>query len=162
VHIKSKYAWIKHFDFMVIDLLSLLLSFVLAYFYKFKNFNLFYSSSWMILLSMAVLLGAVITLFINPYSGILRRRYYEELLNCGLLAIYNFLLITLLLFISKSSADFSREVLLVAYALYILQFPSAQVYLEKAADLRQDVRGDQQADLAPDRCGQSLRTGSFI
>jgi undecaprenyl-phosphate galactose phosphotransferase len=103
---------------MVIDLLSLLLSFVLAYFYKFKNFNLFYSSSWMILLSMAVLLGAVITLFINPYSGILRRRYYEELLNCGLLAIYNFLLITLLLFISKSSADFSREVLLVAYALY--------------------------------------------
>ena len=37
MHYKGKYSWLKHLDFILIDLLSLLGAFILAFFMKFDH-----------------------------------------------------------------------------------------------------------------------------
>ena len=36
-HIKGKYSWLKHLDFMVLDVLALFVSFTLAYLARFGS-----------------------------------------------------------------------------------------------------------------------------
>ena len=42
-HIKEKYSWLKHLDFMVLDVCTLLISFVLAYVLKFGDLGFLHS-----------------------------------------------------------------------------------------------------------------------
>ena len=80
MQIKSRYSWLKHIDFMVIDMISLFISFLLAYWLKFGNLKLNYSGQdvWIRYLVLVLGLNVIVTLFVNPYSGILRRSYYRE------------------------------------------------------------------------------------
>ena len=94
MQIKSKYSWLKHLDFMVIDLISLLICFLLSYWMKFGDFTLSNNSSevWIRYLFLVLALNVIITLFVNPYSGILRRPFYMEIIRAFQLAVYNLLL----------------------------------------------------------------------
>ena len=116
MHIKGKYNWIKHLDFMLIDLFALLSSFILAYYVKFKHFSI--GVSWYRFVVIAILLNIIIVFVSNPYSGIFRRRYYREIGRCFLIVIANAFCSTLIFYALKIGADFSREVFLYTYFFY--------------------------------------------
>ena len=120
MQIKGKYSWLKHLDFMIVDLLALFLSFVISYWLKFDSFAFYDSIPWLRLLLLVLMLNIVISLFVNPYSGIFRRSYYMEFARALQLAIYNLLISSLAFFFFKVGADYSREVLFVMYGLYFL------------------------------------------
>ena len=46
MQIKSKYSWIKHLDFMIVDIISLFASFLLSYRLKFGNVDFFGDEDW--------------------------------------------------------------------------------------------------------------------
>ena len=97
MHIKGKYSWLKHLDFMVLDILSLAVAFVMAIGIRFGDFSLVTSDSWKTLLLIACLMDLLVILFTNPFSGIFRRYGSEELLKAAAMTGYNSLLVFFLL-----------------------------------------------------------------
>lgn len=110
----------NHVDFLLIDVVALLLSFVLAYLMKFGDFGFMDSSAWMSLLFIASLTNLVICLFSDPYSGILRRPYYEELIRSLLQTVYNVFAAGIIFYVFKIGVVFSRQTVLTMYALYFV------------------------------------------
>ena len=120
MQIKSKYSWLKHLDFMVIDLISLLICFLLSYWMKFGDFSLSNNSSevWIRYLFLVLALNVIITLFVNPYSGILRRPFYMEIIRAFQLTMYNLLLAALAFYTFRIGIAYSREMSFYMYGLY--------------------------------------------
>ena len=116
MHIKGKYSWAKHLDFMVIDLLSMLLSFFLAFYFKFGT--LYLNNDWRRFVVIICLINIIIYLAANPYSGMLRRRYYHEVSrNLGIVCS-NALIVTTIVYFLKIGASYSREVFIFTYIIY--------------------------------------------
>ena len=118
MHIKGKYTWLKHLDFMIVDLAALIIAFVLAYRIKFGDFNFPAYDAWTRFLIIVSLLNIVISFFVNPYSGIFRRSYYQEIFRSLLLASYNLIAAGLIFYLFKWSEYYSRELFLYMYAIY--------------------------------------------
>lgn len=119
-HIKGKYNWLKHFDFMVLDILALMISFILAYLLKFRDFSFALSASWKMIFVICFLLDLVIIFFTTPFSGIFRRSGTEELIKAALQAIYNFVLCCIVLYVLGIGILYSRTVIIATYILYFL------------------------------------------
>lgn len=108
----------KHADFVVIDLLALAISFTFAYFVKFGDFGFIDSAIWKGLLALLLGVDLVITLMANPYSGIFRRRYWEDIGTELKLAVESFLIICVIFYLVKIGEDYSREMLVITYLVY--------------------------------------------
>ena len=81
MRVTGKHSWLKHLDFIVIDLASLAIAFVVSFFLRFGSIEALFSPGWQGLLGILLLLNLTITFLMNPYSGIFRRAYYEDLLK---------------------------------------------------------------------------------
>ncbi len=120
MQIKSKYNWLKHIDFMILDVLALVIAFSISYLMKFGDLSYLYSESWKRLLLVMTMLSILVTFFVNPYSGILRRPYYMELIRALQLAIYNLVFASVVVYFFKAGVKFSREVFFETYGIYFV------------------------------------------
>ena len=120
MQIKSKYSWMKHIDFMLVDLISLFLSFLLSFYLKFHRWDFYSNAEWTRYLFLVLVLSIVINFFVNPYSGILRRPYYMEVIRAFQLAVYNLLLTSLIFYAFKIGATYSREMSFYMYGIYFI------------------------------------------
>ena len=118
MHIKGKYSWAKHLDFMIVDLAALLIAFFVAYYLKFSTTAT--NTGWRRFIVIISLLNLVIDLITNPYSGIFRRRYYFEIGRTFLTVLTNATLAVLVLYVFKIGADYSREVFFYTYVFYFI------------------------------------------
>ena len=113
-------SWIKHIDFTLIDIACLVCSFVLAYWLKFGDLSVVDSSKWRALLLMLLVLDLVITLAIEPYSGILRRGYWADIGASLKLALVTFLSACVVFYLLKIGDDYSREMSATTFAVYLI------------------------------------------
>lgn len=120
MHIKDKYSWLKHLDFMLIDLMVLMGAFVLAYYWKFGNLGWVHRWEWRSLFLFVCLLDLLITFLMSPYSGIFRRTLREDVTKEFLLTACNFLAACLVFYVLKIGVLFSREMLIAMYGAYFL------------------------------------------
>lgn len=118
MYVKGKYSWLKHLDFMLIDLLVLIFSFSTSYFLKFKNNSWWKYEQWLMLLVLACLLNIVVSFLESRYSGILKRRLYEDVIKSSLHTIYMVAATSFVFYILKIGAFFSREMFLTMYGMY--------------------------------------------
>lgn len=118
MQIKGKFNWLKHLDFMVIDLLSIIFAFILSYYLKFDSLSL--SEVWMRYILVVSLLNILITFFVNPYSGIFRRSYYQEIIKAFQLTVYNFLIGSVIVYVFKEGDAYSREVTVWMYGIFFI------------------------------------------
>ena len=118
MQIKSKYSWMKHIDFMAIDLIALFISFWISFFLKFNKWDYYQNEEWTRYLFIVLALSLVINFFTNPYSGILKRSYYMEVIRAFQLAVYNLLLASAIFYAFKIGAVYSREMSFVMYGIY--------------------------------------------
>ena len=86
MQIKSKYSWLKHIDFMIVDLIALFLSYLLSYYLKFKNLNFYQNAEWSRYLFLVLVLSLLLNFILNPYSGILNRPFYMDIIRSFQLA----------------------------------------------------------------------------
>lgn len=108
----------KHADFLLLDEIALVVAFSFAYFFKFGNFGFIESPSWRGLLLCLALGDLLFTILTNPYSGIFRRRYWEDVRIQLVLALESFLTACTLFYLLKMGEDFSREMIVVTYSVY--------------------------------------------
>lgn len=110
----------KHADFIILDLLSLAVAFVLAYWLKFEDFGFLDSSMWKSLFVMLLLTNFVLMLVINPYSGIFRRGYWADVGSNLKLAIGSFVIACVVFYLFKIGEAYSREMLITTYVIYLV------------------------------------------
>ena len=113
MRINDKYSWVKHLDFMLIDLSVLMASFFVNYYLKFQSLEM--KTEWKRLIVIMALLNIVINLISNPYSGIFRRRYYQEIGRAVLNVMANTLCLVLIFYFLRIGAEYSREVVALTY-----------------------------------------------
>lgn len=115
---KKKYSLLKHIDFLLLDFFCIELCFFSACMVRKETFISLIERY----LGMAVILliaFSVMATFCNIYSGILRRNMADEFRNTCSLSIYLFVAITMYCFITKSSEEYSRAVLITFLGLAI-------------------------------------------
>lgn len=110
----------KHFDFVFVDLLALAIAFVLSYGLKFDSLNFTESATWKGLFVLLLSVDLIITLLTNPYSGIFRRRYWEDIGVQLVVAFESFLSICVIFYLFKIGVEYSREMLITTYVMYII------------------------------------------
>ena len=120
MQIKENYTQFKHLDFLIVDILSLLICFVISFRLKFGDFRFIRDSEWHLYILIIVLLNIAITFFTNPYDGIFKRSYYQEVIRALTLAVYNLLVAAVFFYLLKMGAAFSREMTVWMYSLYFV------------------------------------------
>lgn len=123
MNVKNRYPKLRHIDFMLVDLLSLLISFTAVFFVKFEGFWFLSGFGWsnIIWARLALLFvsaDVVLTYLLNPYSGIFKREYYMEIIRSLQLAAFNAISVALVLYVFKIGIDYSRTVFIMTYVIY--------------------------------------------
>ena len=118
MHIKGKSSWIKHLDFISLNLISVIVAFMVAYFVKFDNLGFTHSYAWRTMLLVMCLINLVVTFMMNPYSGIFRRPYYEDAIKMGFFTIYSFILVGIFFYVMKIGAIYSRITIVLTFIIY--------------------------------------------
>lgn len=123
---RRKQGWEKHLDFIILELISMQISFIFAYVLR-HGWKLPYQQMEYMQLSIAIfLLDSCIIFFNDSFNGILRRGYLKEF-TASIKHVTVFMAVLLAyLFITKTSSIYSRESL---SALWVFQIMLS--YIEK-------------------------------
>ena len=123
MHVKNKYTYLKHLDFLAVDIIALMISFTTAFRIKFGGWWVVSGPEWsnivwLRLAMLLVFLDVIITLVTAPYSDIFRRPYYMEAFSMVKLAGLSMISVALTVYIFKVGADYSRAVFIMTYCFY--------------------------------------------
>ena len=117
VYRKNVQEWMKHIDFMLIDILSLNLAYVLAYMTRMGLKLPYHEREYLFLIFILTLLDAVILIANETMKNVLRRGYYREAVKTAQHVFLTSTLAIAYLFVIKGSAFYSR-IVLVSFAVY--------------------------------------------
>ncbi len=120
MHIKEKSSWIKHLDFITLNLISVLLAFIIAYYIKFDNLGFVDKTEWKSILVVMCLINLIVTFIMNPFSGILHRPYYEDALKMAFFTVYSFVVVGVFFYVMKVGALYSRIQVVLTFIIYYL------------------------------------------
>ncbi len=120
---KQKKSWVKHLDFLIIDIICLEVAFYLSLFirlgselYKVEEIWSYYSKLAILLL----LIDVCVAFFMEAYSGILRRTKTKELRATVVFATAIFAIVILYIWATKQADIYSRQILLVFWGVSIV------------------------------------------
>lgn len=116
----SLLSWLKHIDFMIIDTIVLFLSFWFAYSLVFNTPGFWNVINWNRYLLFALALNLVLIVVTRPFSGILRRPYYMEVVKSFQLTVTNALIAGSVMYLFKVGELYSRGTSIYMYSLYFV------------------------------------------
>ena len=125
-------GWIKHIDFMLLDILSLEMSLFIAYTYRNKIlWEVESPEIYRTLAVMIILLDICVVFFNSSYESIIRRGYLVELkkvmVHCALVVVG----IIVWMFFTKQSSVYSRIIILSIYPLSVCFMTAVRVVWKK-------------------------------
>ena len=118
---KSPQGWLKHWDFILLDIICLQLAFVIAYFAR-QGFDNPYSDRVYRTVAFVFVLCQITVMFLSQsYQGILKRGYYIEFTKTAkhvlLVMLYQFLI-----FLSTQQGTIYSRLTLLLYSIFIFMF----------------------------------------
>ena len=114
----NKKGFIKHVDFFLLDIVSLLLAYYLAG--GFRNIsNQLDGETYRLLMVFELLTLVTVVYFYAPYKSILRRKFTALLLVTVTFGLLQFVMVAFLLFTTKNGERISRLFLGFQYAFFI-------------------------------------------
>lgn len=120
MHVKSKNSWLKHFDFIVLDIVVLYISFVISNYLYLGSMNYYYSNLYVYVFMCMFVPCILIDILYNPFSGVLRRDTITEIRKVIEYTIYNLIFSVFLMYVVKLGGMFSRIVFILTYAIYVV------------------------------------------
>ncbi len=75
---KNKNNWVKHLDFMILDLICLQVAFFLAYTLRHRTVNLYTNYIYANLSIVLILIDVCLLIFLNTLKNVLKRGYLVE------------------------------------------------------------------------------------
>ncbi|SIO19496.1 exopolysaccharide biosynthesis polyprenyl glycosylphosphotransferase [Carnobacterium alterfunditum] len=125
-------GWLKHFDFMVVDILLLEVAFIIAYKIRFGVSSPIETINYSILAVILPILHIFIVFFTEEYSGILRRGYLKEF---KAILQHNLILAALVIFYmfaTQQSEYYSRSVFFIIFGINIVFSWISRAFVKKA------------------------------
>ena len=113
-------GWIKHFDFLLIDVLSLNIAYVLAFIGRFGLVNPYKNNIYIDILLVFCLADILVTVCYNSLTGVLRRDFYVEMTQTVKHSLLVVLIVAFYLFSAKKSADYSRIFVYLIAVFYVV------------------------------------------
>lgn len=114
-------GWLKHFDFILLDMLSLALALFAAFSLRFSQaWGSYQTELYRELLVMLMLLDFTVCVMFNTMHDVLRRGMYQEVLESVKHAAIVFAVMTVLLVALKISNSYSRIILYGTSALHMV------------------------------------------
>lgn len=113
-------SWIKHVDFMLIDLLCIQISYVFAYMFRHGRILPYSESMYRTMAVVIVLLCVIVSLVSGNYSGITKRGYFREFIAS---IQYNTLVLVgtlVYMFMVQTSAIYSRITFMTMWGINIV------------------------------------------
>lgn len=105
---KASDGWFKHFDFILLDQLSLQLGFLIAFLMRQGAMNPYRMPLYRDTVIVLVFIQVFVVYFGDSFSGVLRRGYYREFVVTVKNDIMITLLVTFYLFAVQNAEDYSR------------------------------------------------------
>ena len=122
-------GWIKHLDFIVLDLASLLLSFFLSCLTKYGLDGINKIEIYVNVFSLYSMVVVLFHIVNNTFSNVLRRGYYIEFNQTVKHVLYVELIMIFYLFSTKTSIQYSRIVFyLLAFYYAIISYSTRLVW----------------------------------
>lgn len=115
----GKNGWWKHWDFIILDLLCLQIAYISAFMIR---HGMILPYRWEEYRSMGIIIDLVelcTSFFLENYKNIIRRGYFEELKKTVLQITTVIIIVFTYLFLTKSSATYSRAVFVEMWVLGI-------------------------------------------
>ena len=113
-------SWLKHLDFMVLDLLVLQISFILAYGLRHNHYNPYDQPLYATMGVFIMLCDLVIIFFTEPFRNILKRGYFREAEAIFQQTLFIELFSVLFLFAQKTGESYSRASMFLLGILYAI------------------------------------------
>lgn len=124
-------GWLKHFDFMVVDILLLEVALIIAYKIRFGFSSSVEMPNYSVLGVILPVLHIFTIFFTEEYSGILKRGYLKEF---KAVLQHNFILVTMVtsyMFATQQSEDYSRIVLFMILGINIIFSCMGRAFVKK-------------------------------
>lgn len=117
---KNVNGWLKHFDFLLLDMICLQLAFMMAYFIKNGNIHLYNDILYRNMAIIIELADLMVLLIFGTLKGVLKRGHYQEFVKTLKHALIVCLLAILYLFTVQKGVFFSRFILFLTIGIYFL------------------------------------------
>ena len=112
--------WLKHADFLVLDLVCLLISFAVAYVIRHGLANPFATPLYRSTVIAWMVLDSIVLFGLQTLKNVLKRGYLRELFVTVKQGIVSMLLFSLYLFMTQGGQPFSRIVLFLCVGIYVV------------------------------------------
>ncbi|MBQ9664507.1 MAG: sugar transferase [Oscillospiraceae bacterium] len=116
---RNNLKWVKHLDFIVLDLFQLLLSLFLAYLVYNGDLLLFSSGAYRYVTVLLLVLDAFTLVLFDTMHNVMRRGYYVEFSQTVKHTLVLFAALALVLFGIKSSQIYSRVTVALSAVFYL-------------------------------------------
>ncbi len=120
MHHKEKSGWIKHIDFIILDMICLQLAFVTAYFLRLEVANPYENAVNRSVAVVLALVQFILMVFGNNFKNVLRRGIFSEFTITLKQAVWITLFGICYLFLMKSSISFSRMIMFLTGVIYLV------------------------------------------
>ena len=112
-------GWLKHYDFLLLDMICLQIAFLLSFVVLERGFNPYSHILYRKMALYLELADVVVVFFFDSFSGVLKKGYYRNFVSTVQHAAVVFALSVLYLFLSKEGQLYSRLSLVITFILYI-------------------------------------------
>ena len=127
---KRTNTWHEYADFILLEALSVIVSFILAYLLRY-GFDIapYKELNYLILICVVLVLDICVAVFFNSFESVLKRGYYKEFMASMKHVIVVFAGVTLYLFTVQESATYSRIVIFLTFGFdFVLGYISRLLY----------------------------------
>lgn len=120
---KYSSSWLKHIDFILLDIISMYISYMLAFWIRFERFDLtFESDIYKEIAFMLLPLNLITVTCFQSFNGVLRRAHFRELLETAKHIVLVSGMLMLYLFLMKKTEGmygYSRTVIFLMMGFYL-------------------------------------------
>jgi exopolysaccharide biosynthesis polyprenyl glycosylphosphotransferase len=116
----KKNSILKHWDFIILDLFVLQISFVLAYMIRHGVFLQYNNMIYVHIAVVIVMVDFLVVVFLETYKDIVKRGYLKELKAIVIHVSSLMLMLFAYMFITKTAAEYSRTVFLLMWLIAIV------------------------------------------
>lgn len=117
---KNANGWLKHIDFMILDMICLQLAFMVAYFIRNGDIHLYNDFLYRNMAIIIELVDLMVLLIFGTLKGVLKRGHYQEFVKTLKHALIVCLLAVLYLFTVQKGVFFSRFILFLTIGIYLI------------------------------------------
>lgn len=116
---RNNQGWLKHFDFILLDVLVLQLSFIIAFGIRQHAFPYDYQAYRMLAFLIA-LVDVMVAIIFNTMHNVMKRGYYKEFEQTFKQAFFVFLIVTFYMFSTQTGGTYSRIALSLTAAFHLI------------------------------------------